>query len=431
LEKIKKNMFQKSFFFLLIWILAAGMSALQAQEIRVIEGKVTSKNTGKPLPYVLVKVQGTNISSATNLDGQYVIKFPASMAEGKLEFSLVGYFKHEISLSVVKSPYNVQMNQEAVMLEEVDISVTTPTSIVKKAVEKISSNYYNKPTSLTAFYREIGDLNYSHGRVAEAVVEVYKSPYSGHFTGGHEDVKMLKGREVGVDDSLAQFIWSQPGVMRGGPVGIIQQDIAKHPNSVSFLFIRSDYIGKYDYKLIGKKKINGRDTYILKFDQKNKVKESLYKGEMMIDTETFAIVRLEYKLSDEHLKDAVPFKYQGIEIKKIEDYSVIEYTMSSEGKWFLAYTMQGETYEATATSQRTKAAYAKTFSGKEKITIGKIYELFTTGINTEEVKSIPNRERLTLRDVVYDRDQDHDFEFWENYNFVKMDESLRKSFEKR
>ncbi len=416
----------------LIAFFAFSYLPLKAQELRVIEGKVTAKASGTPLAYVLVKIRGTNISSATNLDGEYIIKFPSSTAEdAKLEFSLIGYFKHEISLSAVTSPYNVQLNQESVVLEEVDISVTTPVSIIKKAVEKISTNYYNKATMLAAFYREIGDLNYSHGRVAEAVLDVYKSPYSGHFTGGHEEVRMIKGREVGVDDSLARFIWSQPGVMRGGPVNIIQQDIAKHPNSVSFLFIRSDYINKYDYKLVGKKKINGRDTYILKFDQKNKVKEPLYEGEIMIDTETFAIVRLEYKLSESHLKDIVPFKYQGIEIKKIEDYSIIEYTMSSEGKWFLIYTMQGETYEALATSKRTKAAYAKTFNGKDKITIGKIYELFTTGINTEDVKTIPNRERLTLRDMVYDRDTDHDAEFWENYNFVKMDENLRKSFESR
>ncbi|HSH65074.1 MAG TPA: carboxypeptidase-like regulatory domain-containing protein, partial [Bacteroidia bacterium] len=38
-----------------------------------IQGKVTDKNTGEPLPGVNVIVVGTNIGSATDVNGEYFI----------------------------------------------------------------------------------------------------------------------------------------------------------------------------------------------------------------------------------------------------------------------------------------------------------------------------------------------------------------------
>ncbi len=405
---------------------------LFAQDYKTIEGRITNRADGKPLAYVHVSIKGTTIMTVSNTEGRYIIKIPADKADGKLLFSLVGYFNHEISIAVLQTgvPYDVQLSQEATVLEEVDISITTPESIIKKAIDKITLNYFQQPTLLRAFYREVGDINYSHGRVAEAVLDVYKSPYTGFYTGGHEDVKLIKGRELGVDDTVAEIIWSQPGVMQGGPVYIIQQDPAKHPNSVFFPFIRSDYMNKFNYKLAGKKKVNGRDTYIITFDQKAKVLESLYEGEIMIDAETFAFTKLQYKLSQAHLKDAKPIRYQGIEITKIEDYSIVEYNLSSQNRWYLAYTMQGETYQAVAKTRKTKEAYAKTFAGRESITSGKILELFVNELITENVKSIPPRERLTLKDMVYDRDTVNDEAFWQQYNFVKLESSLREAFKR-
>ena len=54
---------------------------------RTVTGRVTDQDS-KPLPTATVTVKGTNVSTATNADGQYSIVLPAN--SNTLVFSYVG-----------------------------------------------------------------------------------------------------------------------------------------------------------------------------------------------------------------------------------------------------------------------------------------------------------------------------------------------------
>jgi len=68
-------------------------TSVQAQQA-VIEGTVTSATTGNPLPGANIIIRGTQLGTATNMDGQYRLTVPAAQVTGEsvaIVTSFVGY----------------------------------------------------------------------------------------------------------------------------------------------------------------------------------------------------------------------------------------------------------------------------------------------------------------------------------------------------
>ena len=70
---------------------------LPQQTVRVVSGKILDKNTGEPLPGATVKIKGTTVGTAADIDG----KFKLSVTDGTslLEVSFIGYKNVEIDVS--------------------------------------------------------------------------------------------------------------------------------------------------------------------------------------------------------------------------------------------------------------------------------------------------------------------------------------------
>jgi len=86
----------------------------QQQEIEV-SGIVTDTQTDEPLPGVNIVVQGTNIGTTTDMNGEYSIEAPA---DATLVFSFVGY--QEVTVDIEsQEQINVEMEQAVTELEEV------------------------------------------------------------------------------------------------------------------------------------------------------------------------------------------------------------------------------------------------------------------------------------------------------------------------
>lgn len=109
---------QKGIILLLINLLLSAF-LLQAQEnLRSITGTVVDANEGEPIPGASVVLKGTNIGTATGLDGKYTIKIPSSAGQ-ILIFSFVGYQTQEIPLELDKNIVNVNLKEDIRSLSEV------------------------------------------------------------------------------------------------------------------------------------------------------------------------------------------------------------------------------------------------------------------------------------------------------------------------
>ena len=89
------------------------VTALSAQNLTVT-GVVKDSDTGEPVPFASIMVEGTMIGGMTDADGAYSIEVPA---DGILVFSSIGY--KDVKVAVGKVPvHNVELAPDTQMIEE-------------------------------------------------------------------------------------------------------------------------------------------------------------------------------------------------------------------------------------------------------------------------------------------------------------------------
>jgi TonB-linked SusC/RagA family outer membrane protein len=104
------------FLCLLVTLLVGhGVMAQGSQPFRV-SGTVTSEDGGETLPGVNVLVKGTNVGTATDIDGKYSLEVPS--ADAVLSFSFIGFEVQEIRVGN-RATVDVVMGQELSALSEV------------------------------------------------------------------------------------------------------------------------------------------------------------------------------------------------------------------------------------------------------------------------------------------------------------------------
>ncbi|NJK97628.1 MAG: TonB-dependent receptor plug domain-containing protein, partial [Bacteroidales bacterium] len=154
------------------------------QEKVLIQGKITDWETGSPLPRANILVEGTNIGTVTDLDGNYSIA--VANTDANLVFSFVGYLTEQIpignstniSLSLVPDitgldelivvGYGVQKKSDVTgaiaSISGNDLS-NIPTAGVDEALQGkaagvfVSSNSGAPGSGVNIFIRGIGSIN--------------------------------------------------------------------------------------------------------------------------------------------------------------------------------------------------------------------------------------------------------------------------------
>ncbi|HUC82210.1 MAG TPA: SusC/RagA family TonB-linked outer membrane protein [Flavisolibacter sp.] len=102
---------------LMLMLFMGSIASVNAQNTTVT-GKVTDKETGKPIEGVTVKVKNNTTAALTNTEGDFSITVPSS--ESVLTFSSVGFTYYETKagtgpLSIAMSPINAKMDEVVVI----------------------------------------------------------------------------------------------------------------------------------------------------------------------------------------------------------------------------------------------------------------------------------------------------------------------------
>ena len=110
------------YMFLLFFVF--GLSLAQAQESGKLQGKVTDKNSGDPLPGANVFLEGTSLGAATSVDGEFSIRqIPPSNYSMIIRY--VGYLEKKMSVTVKSgSTIEVNIELEYVGVESKEVTVT-------------------------------------------------------------------------------------------------------------------------------------------------------------------------------------------------------------------------------------------------------------------------------------------------------------------
>lgn len=153
---MKKNLLRwKALGMTLVLVLGLSVTQVVQAQDSAITGKVIDAETSEPVIGALVKVVGTTTAVATNVDGTFSVKAPAT---GSLEISYLGYKNTVIAVSGRTDVGTISLETDAQMLDQVIITGYGGTTSRAKSTASIAtvpkkvfeSGAYANPSSALA-----------------------------------------------------------------------------------------------------------------------------------------------------------------------------------------------------------------------------------------------------------------------------------------
>ncbi len=377
------------------------------------KGYVVDKETNKPLISASISVNETNISTVTNDDGEFLLKVPKDIVNGKITISHLGYRDRIIELSEFNgSELKIKLTLSITELSEVNIDPRDPMALIRAVLKKKGSNYLSDNTIMTAFYRETIKKRRTYVSLSEAVVDVYKSPYESSRT---DIIKLYKARKSADYKKLDTLTVK----LQGGPTSTLYIDVMKNPE----ILFTENMIDTYDFSFDKSTKINDRYIYVLKFKQRPHIREPLYYGKLFIDAGTLAMTKAIFSLNMEDKEEVsrmfVRKKPRNAKVQPTEATYNIDYRQSG-GKWYYSY---GRIDLAIKINWKRKL-----FNSVYKLNVEMAVTDWKKNLNNETLKP---KDRLKSSVVISDEASGFsDPKFWGEYNVIEPEKSIESAIKK-
>ena len=169
-----------------------------------ISGKIIDSETGEALPYATIGIISKGNATVTNLNGEFGLNIPPDCLEDSLSVSYLGYINRFIPVrQALGNSFTIKMVRDYIPIPEIIIRSQSPQEILRKTMAGISRNYGNSPSYLTGFYREAVIKRSELQVYSEAVLQIYKSAYSGSLLS--DQIRVVKSRKIentGLRDTL-------------------------------------------------------------------------------------------------------------------------------------------------------------------------------------------------------------------------------------
>lgn len=382
--------------------------------IKIIElhGKVIDKENSQSLAYAAVGIENHNIGSITNSQGVFILKIPKELINENLCISYIGYLNTCIPVEQLYSKKKtIELQRNYISVQEVIIRSTDAKTIIRAANKNIKKNYGSKPTYLTTFYRESVKQKDKYMFFSEAVLKVYKAAYTDSFD--TDQIKVLKSRnfrDVSENDTVSLKL-------KSGLNNSLALDFVK--NKIDFFDEKNFHL--YDYKMVDIITYNNHPAYVIEFEQKNFVHEALYLGRIYVDIDKLAIIGAEFSINPDKINHVhnrfIVKKKQGLRLRiKHADYRVSYHEVN--GKYYLRHVKA----ELKIKVKKKRKLFATTF----EISL----EMAVCNIDTINVQKLKRKETYKLNTIFVDDIWEYDKAFWEDYNFIKLEDSWQEAIKK-
>jgi len=283
----------------------------------VIRGTVLNAKTNEPVEFVSVFVEGTLLGVSTDELGNFKLNYAYTNKNQKVIFQRLGYVSDTVEVEQILLQKKVLIMPTEQTIDEVVIYPVNAFDLLQKALENIPKNYYSKPILQKAFYRQYGVANNDLIAFEEAdfsMVNFFNEKTKRDYVSvekarGMIDFEVIKslGKLVEKnikDDSL--FILDNAALLK-----------AFNPNYERLIEDKKSFFGEkgdkqYVYSYNGLMLKDDRVVHYVSFDQKEKLKKTLFRGNVYIDTATLAIVETEVELSPKGVdfQKLLPLKFR-------------------------------------------------------------------------------------------------------------------------
>lgn len=377
------------------------------------KGSVLDSKSKKPLIFASLTINGTNISTVTNTQGEFLLKVPKKYANNRVTVSFLGYTSKVISLlDLTKNKNIIKLETYIEELSEVNINIKDAKLLITEVLKRKGKNYLDFPTDMTAFYRETIKKRRTYVSLAEAVVEINKQPY---ISGKNDFLKLYKARKSTDYNKLDTIALK----LRGGPFSMLHLDLIKNEPDFLDPDLMNDYIFTFDTST----KIDNRPIYVVNFKPKPEITEPLYYGKLYIDAKSLALTSAKFKLNiEDRVKASKIFilkKPRQAEVWPIETFYQVDYR-TKDGKWYYGYSRIELGFKINWEKRWFNSVYYSTS------------EMAITNWEKNTTKSfIKPKERLKSSIILSDEAEGFsDPEFWGEYNVIEPEKPIESAIKK-
>jgi len=393
--------------------------AFQDQEMQAVEftsykGEVMDSETKKSLVFATLTVEGTNISTVTNTEGNFLLKVPNNIKSESLVITFLGYATKTVALSSLKEENNkIAMDVLVTELPQVNISVPREAvNLVKETLRRKGENYLAEPSVMTAFYRETIKKRRKNVSLSEAVVTIFKTPYT---SSRRDAVQMYKARKSTDYSKLDTLVLK----LQGGPFNALYVDVMKYPEYI----FAEDTIDDYTFSFDRSTRINDRLIYVINFRQRNYIREPLYEGKLYIDVEKKILTSAIYSLNitDREMASRlfVRKKPRNANVYPTEVAYRVDYR-EKDGRWYYGYSNAMLEFKIDWDKKLFNSVYSMTC------------EMAITDWEKNQELSEPRfKDRLKSSMILSDEAVGFsDPDFWGEYNIIEPEKSIESAIRK-
>ena len=371
-----------------------------------LEGAVMERESGDPIAYCAVRIVENGMGTVTNQNGQFLLKIPDSLQHAYIHFSHIGYEAQFVPAGLlIENKADVYLETRYIPLEAVIIRLVNPQKLIRDMLDARSKNYSDKPHYLTAFYREGVDFKRGFANLTEVVFNVFKQGYSSQQ---YDQVKIVKMRTISNQQQKDTVVMK----MKAGVNACLTLDIIK--NIPDFLTLNDDNM--YHYTKIAMAVTNERLAHVVAFEQKPGIIGPLYKGELYIDEENFALLHARFQIHPDYIKQAqsmfVVRQGRNVEILPHEAIYSVTYQQWN-GKYYVNHTLGDLTF---------KVRKKKFMAGNS--TVHTWFEMATCHIDTLNVRRFSIREIQSTQNIMSETNYVYDASFWGDFNTILPEEKL-------
>ncbi|MEX0289788.1 MAG: carboxypeptidase-like regulatory domain-containing protein [Flavobacteriaceae bacterium] len=386
----------------------------ESQTFKQYKGEVMDALSKKPLIFASLTLEGTNISTVTNTEGEFLLKVPKSIDEGNVIVSFLGYKSKLISLGQLKENNNkISLDVSVTELSEVNLSVPKhAVTLVKETLRKKGENYFDDPTLMTAFYRETIKKRRKNVSLSEAVVNIYKTPYTSAKRDAVQLFKARKSTDYSKLDTLALKL-------QGGPFNALFVDIMKYPE---FIFTDAS-ISNYNFTFDRSTRINDKLIYVVNFTQRPDIEEPLYGGKLYIDAEkkilTSAIYSLNIIDKEKASRMFVRKKPSNARVYPTEVAYRVDYR-EKNGRWYYGYSNVLLEFKINWDKRLFNSVYSMTC------------EMAVTDWEENLAGQMPKYKNRIKSNIILSDEAIgfSDPDFWGEYNIIEPEKSIESAIKK-
>ena len=379
------------------------------EKTRYITGKIIDNETSEPLPFATIALKNKGKGTVTNNNGNFGMKIKTDQYNDTMSFSYLGYIGREIPVKkAFGNNLTISMKKEFISIPEIIIKNQNPLEIVLKTVKAIPHNYGDTPVLMTGFYRE-GVLKKSELQTySEAILQIYKSAYSGTLYA--DQIKVFKSRKIentNRSDTLAIRL-------KAGLSTCLDLDGAKN----IFDFLNRESMNDYSYRMTDIVTYDDESAYAIEFEQHENVEMPLFRGTIYINTVDYGILNAEFEINPKmisKMKDSfISTSTHGFDTWPVSvKYSVSYRKMNN--RYFLNH-VRGDLMFSSNQKKKLFHTQFKVF-----------FELAITEMQLNNVTRFDREELAPVHSIFSETIKSYDPLFWGNQDFLRPEDNLLRA----